>query len=73
MDPQTLAAIDQEVANLDEKVDYMIDAFLRKMPERGEMQTLADLSVTVNASFEPELRGELLAAAVRRLPLGSTR
>jgi hypothetical protein len=65
--PRATAAIDQELADLDERVGFMVAAFRRAAAERGDAQTLADLAVTANATFEPELRGELLAAAVRRL------
>ncbi len=65
--PYALAGIDQELADLNEKVDFMVAAYRRTAAERGDAQTLADLAVTANATFEPELRGELLAAAVRRL------
>lgn len=68
--PYDLAGIDQELADLDEKLTFMVVAYRRATAERGDAQTLADLAVTANATFEPELRGELLAAAVRRLAQG---
>jgi hypothetical protein len=68
--PYDLAGIDQELADLDEKVNFMVDAYRRTAAERGDAQTLADMAVTANATYDPELRGELLAAAVRRLAHG---
>lgn len=68
--PYELAGIDQELADLNETLDFMVDAYRRTAAERGDTQTLADVAVTANATYDPELRGELLAAAVRRLALG---
>jgi hypothetical protein len=65
--PHALAGIDQELADLNEKLDFMVDAYRRTSAERGDAQTLADMAVTAHATFEPELLGELLAAAVRQL------
>ncbi|GAA2347386.1 hypothetical protein [Dactylosporangium salmoneum] len=71
--PHAVAGIDQDLADLDSKLDFMIRRFREASAERGETQTLADLAVTANATFEPEILGELLAAAVRRLAIGDAR
>lgn len=68
--PGAVAGIDQELAELNSHIDHMVAAFRRKAAERGDAQTLADLAVTINDSYDGRSRGEMLAAAVLRLARG---
>lgn len=65
--PHIVAALDQELAEINTHLDHMVAAYRRIAPERGELQALADMTATVNATYGGTSPGALLAGAIRRL------